>query len=105
MRRTSNQPRHGFTLIEILSVVVILGIISAVVLPQMSSRDDQRAATAARVVMSDLLYAQNCAVAKQKVHYVKFNTSGQNYSVLDALLPTANVIKNPVTASTFVVQF
>ena len=51
------------------------------------------------------LYAQNCAVAKQKIHYVKFNVSGQSYSVLDALLPTANVIKNPVTASTYVTQF
>jgi prepilin-type N-terminal cleavage/methylation domain-containing protein len=105
MRKIPNHPRRAFTLIEILSVVVILGIISAIVLPQMSSRDDQRAASAARVVMADLLYAQNCAVAKQKVHYVKFDTSSQKYSVMDALLPTPNVIKNPVDGSTYTVQF
>src|SRR5438128_876760 len=98
-------PRRGFTLIEILGVVVILGVISAIVLPQISSRDDQRAAAAARVVMSDLLYCQNRAIAQQKVHYVKFDAVNQRYKVLDALLPSEGVIKNPVDGSTFVVQF
>src|SRR4051812_13092273 len=105
MRSISTHPRRAFTLIEILSVVVILGIISVIVLPQMSSRDDQRAASAARVVMADLLYAQNCAVAKQKVHYIKFDVTNKKYSVMDALLPTPNIIKNPVDGSTYTVQF
>jgi prepilin-type N-terminal cleavage/methylation domain-containing protein len=105
MQMYTNHPRRAFTLIEILGVVVILGVISAVVLPQLSSRDDQRAAAAARVVMSDLLYAQNRAVAQQKVHYVKFDTTGQKYSVLDVLLPSQHVINNPVDGSTYQVQF
>jgi MSHA pilin protein MshC len=96
--------RSGFTLIEILAVVVILGIISAVVIPQINTRDDQRAAAAARVLMADLLYAQNRAVAQQKVHYVQFDVSGQSYRVLDVFSP-AHVIKNPVDGSTYQVKF
>ena len=33
----------GFTLVEILMVVVILGIASAIIVPQLGSRDDLRA--------------------------------------------------------------
>src|SRR3954452_15878826 len=78
---------RGFTLVEILMVVLILGIASAIIIPGLGSRDDLRCAAAARVVMSDLIYAQNRAIALQKKHYVRF--SGQQYSVSDstALLP------------------
>ncbi len=76
-------PRHrpGFTFIEILVVVLILGIASAIILPQVSSRDDLDAASAARTVMADLLYAQNRAIATQQCHYVVFNVTGQSYSL------------------------
>lgn len=77
----------GFTLVEILMVVVILGIASAVIVPQLGSRDDLRAAAAARLVMSDLTYAQNRAIAQQKKHYVRF--FGQQYSVCDSAALTA----------------
>ncbi|MDB5297980.1 MAG: hypothetical protein JWO31_3963 [Phycisphaerales bacterium] len=100
--RTARRP--GFTLIEILGCVVILGILSAVIVPQINSRDDQRAAAAARVVVADLTYAQNRAVARQKTHYVVFSVSGKQYKVLDAWSPQT-VIAHPVDGSTYVVTF
>jgi MSHA pilin protein MshC len=88
--------RRGFTLIEILSVVIILGIASAIIVPQLSSRDDLRCASAARALMGDLLYAQSRSIALGKMHYVQFDTTTNTYQVLDAVSPN-NVINNPVT--------
>ncbi|WP_028621732.1 type II secretion system major pseudopilin GspG [Pseudomonas sp. Ant30-3] len=47
----NNPPRaqHGFTLIEIMVVVVIIGVLGAIVVPQFMSRPDQAKVTAARV--------------------------------------------------------
>ena len=102
MRRSRLLANRGFTLIEILCVVVIIGIASAVILPQLSSRDDLRAASAARALMADLLYAQNRSIALQKMHYVQFNTVTNSYSVLDNMSP-ANIITHPVLQAPYTV--
>lgn len=102
MRKALNPVRRGFTLIEILCVVVIVGIASAIILPQISSRDDLRAASAARALMADLLYAQNRSIALQKMHYVQFNTATNTYQVLDNPSP-ANVITHPVNQTPYTV--
>ena len=95
--------RRAFTLIEILMVVVILGILSAVILPQLGSRDDQKAISGARVLVADIMYAQNRAIATQKTHYVSFDKPANKYTVLDAWPST--IIKHPVNGGPYVVQF
>lgn len=40
MRTFKNQNKHGFTLLEMLAVVTILGIIAAVVVPRFTSFSD-----------------------------------------------------------------
>lgn len=97
--------RRGFTLVEILMVVIILGIAGAVLVPQIGSRDDLRAAAAARLVMSDLTYAQNRAIAQQKKHYVRF--VGQTYSVSDtnALVPIDHPLKPAQSNGQYVITF
>jgi type II secretion system protein H len=96
--------RRGFTLVEILCVVVILGIASAIIIPQLGTHDDMKVAAAARTVMADLIYAQNTAIAKQTRYYVHF--AGQQYSVMtrptDAdplVVVTHPVTKNPFTVT------
>ena len=99
------QPRRGFTLVEILCVVVILGIASAVIIPQIGSRDDLNAAAAARVMMSDLMYAQNRSIAMQKKHFLQFN--GQSYNVMtrDADTLPLYTITQPVTKNAYTTTF
>lgn len=46
--RKMPQGQRGFTLIEIMVVVVIIGVLGAIVVPQFMSRPDQAKVTAAR---------------------------------------------------------
>ena len=99
--------RRGFTLVEILTVVLILGIASAIIAPQVGSRSDLKARAAARVLIADLLYAQNMAVAQQQPYYVKFDADAEEYRVLSGAGPAAGadvLINNPVSKEPFVVK-
>ncbi|MEX0958583.1 MAG: type II secretion system major pseudopilin GspG [Burkholderiales bacterium] len=55
MQRTTRQ--HGFTLLEIMVVVVILGILAALVVPKIISRPDEARIIAAKQDVSSLMQA------------------------------------------------
>src|SRR6476661_7040037 len=97
--------KRGFTLVEILMVVVILGIAAACVVPQLSSRDDLKAGAGARVVMADLIYAQNRAISVQQTHYVAFDITAKNYSILTTWQPTPVYVTHPITKNNYVTKF
>lgn len=101
---TRGSRRPGFTLIEILVVVMILGLASAVIVPQLGSRDDLKTASAARMLMADLIYAQNLSIARQQMHYVKVDAVAENYTVLSEVSPET-IITHPVQIAPFVVKF
>ena len=96
--------RQGFTLVEILMVVVILGIAAACVVPQLSSRDDLKTAAAARVVMADLIYAQNRAISVQQTQYVAFDTAGKKYALLGGWDPQV-AVTHPIHKTSYVTRF
>jgi prepilin-type N-terminal cleavage/methylation domain-containing protein len=73
------QTKRAFTLIEILTVVTILAVTAAIIIPQLGSRNDMKAAAGARVIMSDLIWAQNRAISTQQKVYVIF--SSQTYTI------------------------
>ena len=93
---------HGFTLIEILCVLVIIGIASGIIIPQMSSRNDLKAAAAARVMMADLVYAQNRAITLQQTTLVTFDINARKYGVYKSDLAA---LTHPVNKTSYVQQF
>ena len=85
--------RLGFTLAEVLAVVVILGISSMVVIPLISDTTDLQATSAARQIVSTLLFAQTAAIAHQEQYRVVFDTANNRYDVRDG---SGAVIADPV---------
>ena len=101
----SARTRSGFTLIEILVVVLILGIAAAVIVPHIGSRSDLKATSAARLMMADLIYVQNRSISQQKYHYVFFDAATESYKVqsMEGSPGVMTVITHPVDQSPFVV--
>jgi prepilin-type N-terminal cleavage/methylation domain-containing protein len=95
---------RAFTLVEILAVVVILGIASAIIVPQIGTRDDLKLRSVARHVMADIIYAQNRAIATQKMHYMRFDAATQSYSLLTDI-NSGMVISHPISKESYTVRF
>lgn len=73
----------AFTMIELLVVIVIMAIASAVVVPHLARSDSFAAQSAARVVFGDILFAQNDAIAQQQTRRIVFDLDNQSYQLTD----------------------
>ena len=91
----------GFTLLEVIVLVVVLGIVAAVVVPYMASAGDLEVISAARLVATDLQYAQNVAITTQVPVTVAYNTSGEAY----VLSNTSGPLIHPITKASHTVDF
>ncbi|MCC5828376.1 MAG: type II secretion system protein [Phycisphaeraceae bacterium] len=83
MRRVGLRSR-AFTLVEILVALAIMGIATAIVIPSMMSAGQMGVQAAARMVIADLLVAQNDAVAAQRSRRVVFEPGFNRYRLTDA---------------------
>jgi prepilin-type N-terminal cleavage/methylation domain-containing protein len=75
--------RAGFTLLELLVVVAILGIAGAMIIPQLGSIQSLRVHAAVRTLVSDLTFAQSDAIAFQRRRAVMFDVAGSTYRIVD----------------------
>jgi prepilin-type N-terminal cleavage/methylation domain-containing protein len=106
MRGGQNKSRAGFTLAEILCVVVILGIASAVIVPKLGSHDDLTLSAAARTLTADLMYAQNLSISTQTMHVIVFDTTNNKYTLVKYTSPsTETTLSHPLTGLSYVQQY
>jgi len=83
----------GFTMIELLIVVVILAIAAMTALPMMSSAATVQIRSAVNLVMADLEYAKSMAISRGQNFSVVFDTNSDSYRIEDQ---DGNVIPHPV---------
>jgi MSHA pilin protein MshC len=66
----------GFTLIELVMVLVLIGIIAAVVAPRLGDMTSMKAGSFKDKLRADIRYAQNLAMTRGKRTRVYFNGTG-----------------------------
>ena len=83
----------GFTLIEVLLVVVIIAIAAMTVIPIASSAASVQIRSAANMIAADLEYAKSMAISRGQYFSVVFDETTESYRIEDQ---NGNVIPHPV---------
>ncbi len=96
--------RRGFTLIELMIVMVILAIAAAMVVPMASYAGTMQVRAAGNMVAADLEYAKSMAISRGQKYSVVFDTTNETYRVTDQ---NGNTISDPVKqgSNTYTVNF
>jgi prepilin-type N-terminal cleavage/methylation domain-containing protein len=93
----------GFTVIEILIVLVVIAIAAMVVVPLASSAASMQIRSAASMVAADLEYAKSMAISRGQNFSVVFDTTTESYRIENQ---DGDIITHPVKkGSNYVVDF
>jgi Tfp pilus assembly protein FimT len=83
-----------------LMVIIVLAIIAAMVVPHAVGSSGMQAQAAARMLMSDLEYAQSQAIATQETITVTFDPAANSYTFSNA----SGTLIHPITKQAYVVD-
>jgi prepilin-type N-terminal cleavage/methylation domain-containing protein len=90
--------RRGFTVFELLLVIVVVSMVAAVTVPAFFSLPEVSLENASILLANDLRTAQNQAAFEGRAACFRFLPDGDGYVVTDA---TGNVLENPATGRAF----
>jgi prepilin-type N-terminal cleavage/methylation domain-containing protein len=83
----------GFTIVEVVIVVVIIGIAALIAVPMMSSAASLQIRSAANMIAADIEYARSMAISRGQNYKVVFDKDADSYKIVDQ---NDNVIQHPV---------
>lgn len=89
--KTVSRYHAGYTLIEVLIVVVILGIAGAMVAPSMSQAGVLRIQSAVRTIVADITFAQMDALGYQEQRAIVFDIDNNEYTLVQVNGSTIDV--------------
>jgi prepilin-type N-terminal cleavage/methylation domain-containing protein len=102
IRPNSNiRPRYGFTLVEIIVVVLILAIAAAIIVPQAVQSSDVQSLAGARTLACDIEYARDLAITRATPITVKFEVANNLYRLRNA----STDLVNPITQKAYVMSY
>lgn len=73
---TTSRTKFGFTMVELLVVIVIMGVLTAIIVPSMTGADIARVRSAVRGVMQTSRYARTMAILRQQTVMLELTTDG-----------------------------
>ena len=73
---------RGYTLLEVLLTVALLGIAGGVLVPRLVNLEQMETQAAVRQLIGDITYAQADAVAQQEYRRIYFYDNGSGYCVV-----------------------
>ena len=104
-RRCASPAKRAYTLVEVLIVVVIIGIAGAIIVPQILASGTLGVQAAARMIIADILYAQNEAIAQQSDRHIVFDAANDSYKLTDAEGTTLSVEWKSGNTENYIVNF
>lgn len=71
--------RNGFTIIELVAIIAVIGILMAISLPRLGAIGKSTARTTSRQLVADIRYVRRLAITGAKNHIVRFYPAGGPY--------------------------
>lgn len=95
--------KKGYTIIELIMVIVIVGILATLSIPRFQSFYYIKLNGAMKKVIADIRYAQQLAISRHESYNIIFNTANETYEV--RRVSDSSYAVNPFSRGNFIVNF